>query len=74
LCRGHQLFGGKKMTVIVTTDDLRPWRNGVRRFALLNERKFIPLGDWNGVVKSDNSVVKSLLAISLAAIIHGTEA
>ena len=73
LCRGHQFFGGKKMTVIATTDDLRPWQGGDRRFALLNERKFIPLGHWNKVVASDNPVVKTLLGASLASIIHGSE-
>lgn len=74
LCFGHQFLGGKKITVIATTDDLRPWQGSHRRFALLHERKFIPLGGWSEVVAAENPVVKTLLGASLASIIHGNQA
>ena len=51
------------MTMVVTADDLRPWRRG-RKFALLHDRKFIPLGGWNEVETANDPVVKELLATS----------
>jgi ABC-type transporter Mla maintaining outer membrane lipid asymmetry ATPase subunit MlaF len=62
LWRGHEWFGGQPLTVIVTTDDLRPWQHAQRKFALLRDRQFIPLGGWNEVESSADSVVKELLA------------
>src|SRR5271165_2563864 len=44
LSRGHELFGGKPMTLIVTADDLQPWQHAGRKFALLHGKKFLPLG------------------------------
>jgi ABC-type transporter Mla maintaining outer membrane lipid asymmetry ATPase subunit MlaF len=65
LWRGHEWLGGKPMTIIATTDDLRPWRNDVRRFALLKDKQFSPLGSWNEVAAADEPVVKELLTASL---------
>ena len=60
---GHGQFGGKPMTVVVTADDLRPWQNARRKFALLRDKKFIPLGTWNEVETANDPVVKELLAV-----------
>src|SRR5271169_3743374 len=49
LARGHEQFSGQPMTIAVTADDLRPWQNARRKFALLRDKKFIPLGSWNEV-------------------------
>jgi ABC-type transporter Mla maintaining outer membrane lipid asymmetry ATPase subunit MlaF len=62
LSRGHKALGGKPMTIIVTTDDLRPWRGGARRFALLKDKNFIPLGSWDEMSASNDPVVKDLLS------------
>lgn len=62
LSRGHKLLGGKPMTIIATIDDLRPWRGGQKKFALLKEKQFIQLGDWRDVISSDDAIVKELLA------------
>jgi putative ABC transport system ATP-binding protein len=61
LWHGHRFFSGRPMTIIATTDDLRPWRGG-RHFALLKEKRFISLGAWRDVVSSNDPVVKELLA------------
>jgi len=58
LSRGHAHFGGEPMTLVVTADDLRPWQNVRRKFAVLREKKFIPLGAWNEVETSNDLVVK----------------
>jgi ABC-type transporter Mla maintaining outer membrane lipid asymmetry ATPase subunit MlaF len=63
LSRGHELFGGDAMTMVVTADDLRPWKNEQRKFALLRDKKFIPLGGWNEVEISSDAIVKELLAV-----------
>jgi phospholipid/cholesterol/gamma-HCH transport system ATP-binding protein len=65
LWRGHDWCGGRPMTLVVTTDDLRPWRNANRKFALLRDKKFFPLGSWNEVESTDDPVVKELLAVPL---------
>lgn len=49
LCRGHEWLNGRPVTVVATTDDLRPWRSGHRHFALLQDRRFRPLGLWNQI-------------------------
>ena len=63
LSLGHESFGGQPMTLVVTADDLRPWQNGRRKFALLRDKKFIPLGNWNELETSGDAVVKELLAV-----------
>ena len=65
LSRGHEQFGGGPMTLVVTADDLRPWRNARRKFALLRDKKFIPLGAWNEVETASDPIVKELLAVPL---------
>jgi ABC-type transporter Mla maintaining outer membrane lipid asymmetry ATPase subunit MlaF len=62
LWRGHEFCDGKPMTMVVTTDDLRPWENAQRKFALLRDKNFIPLGSWNEVANSSEPAVKELLA------------
>jgi ABC-type transporter Mla maintaining outer membrane lipid asymmetry ATPase subunit MlaF len=65
LWRGHEWLGGKPVTIVATADDLRPWKNESRKFALLRDKKFISLGGWNEVETSDDFVVKELLAVQL---------
>ena len=65
LCRGHDQLGGQPMTLVVTADDLRPWQNARRQFALLHEKKLLPLGGWNEVERCDHPVVKELLAVPI---------
>ena len=62
LSRGHERFGGGPMTMAVTADDLHPWRDARRKFAVLRDKKFIPLGSWNEVETASDPVVKELLA------------
>jgi ABC-type transporter Mla maintaining outer membrane lipid asymmetry ATPase subunit MlaF len=73
LWRGHELLGKKPMTIIATTDDLRPWRNGQRKFALLKEKKFVPLGSWDEVSSADEPLVRELLAAPLEEPAAGVE-
>ncbi len=63
LCQGHGRPGGKPMTLVVTAEDLRPWRQVAGQFALLRDKRFIPLGAWNEVETAGDPVVKELLAV-----------
>ena len=62
LSRGHEALDGRPMTLVVTADDLRPWQNARRKFALLRDKKFIPLGTWSDVEAANHPIVKELLA------------
>jgi energy-coupling factor transporter ATP-binding protein EcfA2 len=44
LWRGHELMRGEAMTVIVSTDEFRPWREAGAQFASLDARKFVVAG------------------------------
>lgn len=61
LWRGHEYFGRRPMTIVVTTDDLRAWQNPQRKFAALHEGKFTTLGAWGCDEFGSNFVVKELL-------------
>jgi len=65
LAHGHELLAGKPLTLIATADDLQPWKHAGRKFALLHEKKFIPLGMWDEVTAASDPVVKELLAVHL---------
>jgi ABC-type transporter Mla maintaining outer membrane lipid asymmetry ATPase subunit MlaF len=65
LSRGHRQLEGGPMTMVVTADDLHPWRNARRKFALLRDKQFIPLGAWNQVETASDPIVKELLAVQL---------
>jgi len=63
LWQGHPRSSGQPMTLVATTDDLRPWQSAQRKFALLRDKKFFPLGSWNEVASADDPAVKELLAV-----------
>jgi ABC-type transporter Mla maintaining outer membrane lipid asymmetry ATPase subunit MlaF len=65
LWRGHQWLGVRALTIVVTADDLRPWKNELRKFALLRDKKLLSLGGWTEVEASSDLVVKELLAVQL---------
>jgi ABC-type transporter Mla maintaining outer membrane lipid asymmetry ATPase subunit MlaF len=69
LNRPHQWLGGKPLTIVVTTDDFRPWRSDTHRFALLKDNSFVTLGSWNDVMASDEPLVKELLATPIQEIV-----
>jgi ABC-type transporter Mla maintaining outer membrane lipid asymmetry ATPase subunit MlaF len=65
LSRGHEFFGGRRLTIVASADDLRPWQNAWRKFALLHDQKFIPLGLWKEVEAADHPIVRELVATPL---------
>ena len=61
LSRGHELLGGKPLTIAATADDLRPWRGSQRRFACLSNERFLVLGNWSEVERCPEPAVQDLL-------------
>lgn len=62
LWRGHEWFGGRPMTLAVTTDELKPWQDARRKFAVLHEKQFSVIGSWREVESAKDHAVKELLA------------
>jgi ABC-type transporter Mla maintaining outer membrane lipid asymmetry ATPase subunit MlaF len=70
LWHGNEWSGGRPMTMVVTTDDLSRlagWQDADRKFALLRDKKLIPLGPWRAVEVTGDPVVKELLAVPAGA-------
>ncbi len=61
LCRGHKLLDGKPLTLVVTTADLRPWRDQPCRFAALRNKRFATLGRWSQIEAASSELVRELL-------------
>jgi ABC-type transporter Mla maintaining outer membrane lipid asymmetry ATPase subunit MlaF len=60
LSRGHEWMNGRPMTLIITTNDLRLWRGGARKFAILKDKKFMVLGNWEQVEAVSDELVREL--------------
>ena len=61
LSHGDSNVGGKPVTLVVTADDLRPWRRHAGRVACLSNRRLIVLGDWRAAEDSKERVIQELL-------------
>lgn len=61
LSAGHPLLHGRPLTLVVTGDDLRPWKNHARQFALLNDRRFLPLELTPGGPPPDEALLAGLV-------------
>jgi ABC-type transporter Mla maintaining outer membrane lipid asymmetry ATPase subunit MlaF len=66
LWHGHAFFGGRPMTMVITTDDLRAWQRPGCKFATTHDGHFSVLGDWGGEPFLHNEAVKELLAETTA--------
>jgi putative ABC transport system ATP-binding protein len=64
LSRGHDWMGGRPVTLVATTSDLRLWRGRARQFAVLNNKRFSVLGGWAEVEAAQEEDVRELLATS----------
>lgn len=62
LSTGHDCMGRRPLTLIVTTEDLRPWRNFDAHFAILQDQRFTGLGGQSDLAGHAQPLVKELLA------------
>jgi len=61
LSKGHSLMQGRPVTLVVTTDDFRPWKGHARQFAILRNRGFVVLGAWAQLETASAEVMRELL-------------
>ena len=61
LSRGHPLFEGQSLTLILSAADLRPWKGKARQFAVLQNKRFVALGDWQKLETAGRELVQELL-------------
>jgi ABC-type transporter Mla maintaining outer membrane lipid asymmetry ATPase subunit MlaF len=64
LAAGHELLDNKRMTLAVTTGDLRPYRNRARQFGTLHEKRFIPFDQPLDDVLATHAHLRELLGIA----------
>jgi ABC-type transporter Mla maintaining outer membrane lipid asymmetry ATPase subunit MlaF len=60
LSRGHTWMNNRPMTLIVTANDLRQWRSAGRKFAVLKDKQFSVLGNWEQVEAASDELVREL--------------
>lgn len=66
LSTGHSLLEGRRLTLVVTTADLRPWRGQRRSFAIIRDKQFVVLGDWSQLQAATQELISELLMAELA--------
>jgi len=64
LSRGHEFCDGRPMTLVVTADDLRPWRQCAKQFAALKDKRFLVLGSWEQIGAAPDELVQELLGVA----------
>lgn len=67
LSAGHPKLGGRKLTLIVATDDLRPWTDQGNRFAVIHKKQWLPIGSRVELQQSKETILRELLASDFAA-------
>ena len=63
LAAGHPILDGKPLTLVVTVDDLRPWRKRARQFAILKNQQFLPLGTRADLAGHGEPLLQDLLSL-----------
>lgn len=61
LSMGHDVLDGRALTLIVAADDLRPWLEQARQFAILKERRLIVLGNREQLAQHRETLLRELL-------------
>lgn len=64
LSRGSELLGGRPMTLVVTSADLRPWKARANHFAVLQEKRLTILGAWDRIEQANQELLREVLAAS----------
>jgi ABC-type transporter Mla maintaining outer membrane lipid asymmetry ATPase subunit MlaF len=64
LAAGHELLDNRRMTLVATAADLRPFRNRARQFATVHEKRFIPFDQPLETILSTNAHLRELLGIT----------
>jgi len=61
LAAGHPILDDRPATVIITGDNLRPWAGRANNFAVLRDRRFVPLGTRGELSAHQEPLLRELL-------------
>jgi ABC-type transporter Mla maintaining outer membrane lipid asymmetry ATPase subunit MlaF len=64
LSKGAAWTNHRPVTLVVTADDLRPWRKRAHHFAVLKDKRFTVLGSWDQVEASRDERIQELVAVA----------
>jgi len=67
LCAGHAIMDRRPITLAVTGDNLRPWRDRARQFGILENRTLTVIGSRSDLAASNNPLVHELLPTEVMA-------
>jgi len=67
LSAGHPKLNGRKLTLVVATDDLRPWTDQGNQFAVIHKKQWLPIGSRVELQQSKETILRELLASDFAA-------
>ncbi len=59
---GHPAFARRPLSLVATTDDLRPWQDRARQFALLQGRRWLSLGGRSELAASAEPALHEFMA------------
>jgi ABC-type transporter Mla maintaining outer membrane lipid asymmetry ATPase subunit MlaF len=62
LSAGGGFLNGRRMTLVVTGEDLRPWQRRASHFAILKQGRWMTLGERSVLAGHSEPLVKELLA------------
>ena len=63
LAKGHPLLQQKPVTLVVTADDLRPWKGRATQFAVLKDKRLATLGTWAQLEAASHELVEELMTL-----------
>jgi ABC-type transporter Mla maintaining outer membrane lipid asymmetry ATPase subunit MlaF len=63
LAAGHPLLQQRPVTLVVTADDLRPWKGHATQFAVLKDKRLATLGTWSQLEAASRELVGELLTL-----------
>lgn len=61
LSAGHRVLGGRRMTVVVATDDFRPWAGQAEKYALITGNRWRVIGGRADLAACDEPLLRELL-------------
>lgn len=73
LSAGDPIVDGKPLTLVVTGDDLRPWRQRARQFAVLRNQQFISLGQRGDLAGHNEPLLQELLHLETRSLFRSPQ-
>jgi phospholipid/cholesterol/gamma-HCH transport system ATP-binding protein len=62
LCSGHELTDGCKITLVIATENFRPWVKQARQFALVRDGRWLSLGGPDQLDEHEDPLLRELMS------------